>query len=240
MTCEDVRERLPDHLLGTLVSADADAVAAHLRGCSACRAEAASLADGLAAFASAAHDREPPEDLAVRVRRVLQAEWSSASSAPSPRRGRAAPWMAAAAAAIIALAASVGWGLSERHAAISASAEGASYTNLLQTLGGKEFRAGRLTPAGGVTLDGSVVVYDSHEDQSWAAVFVRAPGSTGQVTATLDALDGRTIRITPIKLQPDGDGSSWIVTSADLTSFNHLTLRDAGGAVLATAQIQAS
>ena len=240
MTCEEVRERLPDHLLGTLMSADAEATAAHLRGCSACRAEAGSLADGLAAFARAAHDREPPDGLAVRVRRVLQAEWSAAPSARTRRRGRAAaPWMAAA-AAIITLAASVGWGLSERRAAISATAEGASYTNLLQTLGGKEFRAGRLTPAVGLTLDGSVVVYDSHEDQSWAAVFVRAPGSTGQVTATLGAPDGRTIRITPIKLQPDGDGSSWIVTSADLTSFDHLTIRDAGGAVLATAEIQAA
>ena len=239
MTCEEVRERLPDRLLGTLTDADTDAVATHLRGCAACRAEAVSLADGLAAFASAAHDREPPDDLAVRVRRVLRAEWSSASAAPTRRRALHAPWMAAA-AAVIVLAASVGWGFAERRAAISATAEGASYTNLLQTLGGKEFRAGRLTPAAGLTLDGSVVVYDSHEDQSWAAVFVRAPGSTGQVIATLEAQDGRTIRITPIELQPDGDGSSWIVTSADLTAFDHLTIRGAGGAVLATAQIQAA
>ena len=236
MTCEEVRERLPDHLLGTLTDTDTDAVGAHLRGCAACRAEAASLADGLAAFASAAHDREPPEDLAVRVRRVLRAEWSSASSAPSPRRGRVAPWMAAA-AALIVLAASVGWGLAERRAAISASAEGTSYANLLHILGGKEFRAGRLAPTAGLTLDGSVVVYDSHEGQSWAAVFVRAPGSTGRVIATLDAPDGRTIRITPIELQPDGAGSSWIVTSADLTAFDHLTIRNAGGVVLATAPI---
>lgn len=237
MTCEGTRERLSDHLLGTLSEEDADAVAAHLRGCAACRAEVAALADGLAAFASAAHDREPPEVLAARVQEVLSAEWSSVHPTQGPRRGWITVPRMAAAAAIVALVVSVGWGLSQRHAAISASAQGSSYTNLLHVLGGKEFRAGQLTPATGLTLDGSVVVYDSHEDQSWAAVFVRAPGSRGQATATLEAPDGRTIRIYPIRFQAGGDGSSWIVTSADLTAFDHLTIRDAGGVVIATATI---
>jgi len=234
MTCDQVRERLSDHLLGTLAHADSEAVASHLRGCAACRAEIIALGDGLAAFASAAHDRQPPEELVLRVSEVLDAEWRSA---PTARRRRlSAPWVATA-AAVIALIASASWGLSERHQALTASVQGASYSRLLQTLGGKEFRAGTLTPAAGLTLDGSVVVYDSNEDQSWAAVFVRAPGSAGHATATLDALDGRTIKISPIRIQPDGDGSSWLATSADLTAFVHLTVRDASGAVIATAQI---
>lgn len=239
MTCDEVRERLSDHLLGTLADADSEAVASHLRGCAACRAEVAALGDGLAAFASAAHDRPPPDELAQRVSEVLDAEWRSAPKARQQVRRPSAPWVAAA-AAVIALVASMAWGLSERHHAITATTEGASYANLLQILGGKEFRAGTLTPAAGLTLEGSVVVYDSHQDQSWAAVFVRAPGWSGRATATLEAPDGRTIRIWPIRIQPDGDGSSWIVTSADLTAFDHLSIRDAGGAVIATAQIQAA
>jgi hypothetical protein len=143
----------------------------------------------------------------------------------------------AAAAAVIVLLVAMGWGLSERQSAISASADAASYTKVLQTLGGKEFRAGTLAPAHGVTLEGSVLVYDSHQDQSWAAVFVRAPGWAGPATAVLEAPDGRTIKIPPMKIQPDGDGSCWIVTSADLTVFDHLTVQDASGAVIATAQI---
>lgn len=239
MTCDQVRERLSDHLLGTLAGEESAAVASHLRGCAACRAEVTALGDGLAAFASAAHDRQPPDELAVRVGEVLDAEWRSVPPAQARRRRPSVSWMAAA-AAVIALVASVGWGLSERHHALTASAQGASYSRLLQTLGGKEFRAGTLTPAAGLTLDGSVVVYDSNEDQSWAAVFVRAPGSTGHATATLDAPDGRTIEIWPIRIQPDGNGSSWIVTSADLTTFDHLTIRDADGTVMATAQIHAA
>lgn len=235
MTCEDIRERLSDHLLGTLASDESAVVASHLRGCGACRAEVRALGDGLATFASAAHDRQPPDELAARVGDVLLAEWKAIPPARARRRP-GAPWMAAA-AALIALSVSVSWGLSERHQAVSASAQGASYTNLLQILGGKEFRAGTLTPASGLTLDGSVVVYDSHQDQSWAAVFIRAPGSAGRATATLDAPDGRTIDILPIRIQPDGNGSAWIVTSIDLTAFDHLTVRDAGGTVIATAQI---
>ncbi|MEA2580326.1 MAG: putative zinc-finger [Actinomycetota bacterium] len=236
MTCEDVRERLSDHLLGTLAEHDADEVAAHLRGCAACRAEVTALGDGLAAFASAAHDREPPDELKMRVTDVLQAEWASVPAVVGgPRRPRAS-WLAAA-AAVLAILVSTVWGLSERHNAISASADAASYTKVLQTLGGKEFRAGTLTPSDGVTLEGSVLVYDSHQDQSWAAVFVRAPGRVGRLTAILDAPDGRTITISPMKIRSDGDGSCWIVTSADLTVFDHLTVRDASGTVIATAEI---
>lgn len=239
MVCEEVRERLSDHLLGSIADDESAAVASHLRGCAACRVEAAALGDGLAAFASAAHDRQPPEELASRVGEVLDAEWRSAPAAGSRHRRPSASWMAAA-ATVIALVASLTWGLSQRHSALTASAQGASYTNLLQILGGKEFRAGTLTPAAGVTLDGSVVVYDSHQDQSWAAVFVRAPGSSGRATATLEAPDGRTIEIRAIRIQPDGNGSSWIVTSIDLTAFDHLTIRGANGTVIATAQIHAA
>lgn len=238
MRCEEARERLSDHLLGTLAGEESAAVASHLRGCAACRSEVAALGEGLATFASAAHDRQPPAELAVRVGQVLDAEWRAAPPAKVRRRPRGS-WLAAA-AAIVALIASVSWGLSERHHAITASAQGSSYTNLLQILGGKEFRAGTLVPVQGLTLDGSVVVYDSHQDQSWAAVFIRAPGSAGRASATLDAPDGRTIPIWSIRIQPDGNGSSWIVTSADLTSFDHLTLRGADGAVIATAQIRAA
>ena len=91
MTCDQVRERLSDHLLATLSEEDSDAVAAHLRGCASCRAESAALADGLAAFASASHDREPPEELAERVREVLHAEWAAAPPSRQTTAARDAP-----------------------------------------------------------------------------------------------------------------------------------------------------
>jgi hypothetical protein len=43
MTCHDIRPLLPSHAYGDLPDADAAAVAAHLRTCSACRAEIAAI-----------------------------------------------------------------------------------------------------------------------------------------------------------------------------------------------------
>src|SRR5947207_1804402 len=55
MSCDEVRELLPEHLLGVLEPDPERAVSRHLRGCGACRAELASLGQGLATFARAAH-----------------------------------------------------------------------------------------------------------------------------------------------------------------------------------------
>ena len=54
MKCEEVRELLPEHLLGVLDPDAEQAMKRHLRGCAACRAELASLGEGLATFARAA------------------------------------------------------------------------------------------------------------------------------------------------------------------------------------------
>ena len=74
-TCDEVRERAAEHVLGTLSDDDDRIVRRHLRGCAACRSEVHDLSDGLGLFARAAHDREPPPELQDRVRAVLQEEW---------------------------------------------------------------------------------------------------------------------------------------------------------------------
>jgi anti-sigma factor RsiW len=240
-TCERVRERLPEHVLGTLEEADDLAVRRHLRGCAGCRAEMDALDDGLASFARAAHDAEPPAELQERVRSTLAAEWRDAppadvASGADARRSRT-PWVAAA-AAVLALVLALGWGLAQVHRADELAASGDSYTRLLQILGGKEFRAGPLTPAPGRAVQGSVVVYESHRDQSWVAVFVEGAGMSGPATATLHAPDGRTVELWDLEFQKDGSGAAWLVTASDLSTFDHLTITDENGEPLATAQIE--
>ena len=58
-TCEEVRERLPEHVLGTLDEPHDLSVRRHLRGCAGCRREMAALGDGVAMFARAVHDSHP-------------------------------------------------------------------------------------------------------------------------------------------------------------------------------------
>ena len=128
------------------------------------------------------------------------------------------------------------WGIGQRHQVDSIVAAD-RYTQLLHILGGKEFRAGTLIAAPGLSVQGSAVVYDSHEGQSWAAVFVRGPDLHGPATATLHSGDGRAVDLY-VHFQRDGSGSAWLVTAMDLQDFDQMTITGADGHVIATAPLR--
>ena len=237
MTCEQVRERLPEHLLGTLNGADDVNVRAHLRACAACRAEMRSLGDGLTTFARASHDRRPPADLRDRVLTVLEEEWRDAPVVlPEAGARRGGTWLAAA-AALVVLVASLGWGVSQSRRADEAAAGYESYRHILDVLGGKDFRIGTLQASGPQQVSGSVVLYDAHTDQSWGLVLVHAPGLTGTAHAVLSSASGRTIKLLDLKFGAEGDASSWLVSTSSITSFGRLTITAPDGTTLATADI---
>ncbi len=236
MTCDEVRDLLPEHVLGTLdPDADRD-VRTHLRGCAACRAEAIGLGEGLASFARAAHDREPPGELRDRVLTVLDEEWRGAA----PARRERPRWAAAAgiAAAVAIVAASLGLAASADRRADLAQAGASSYQRLLEALGGKEFRVGEIASDVRPEVEGSVVLYDSHQGQSWGVVLVRAPGWSGTATATLEASDGRTIEVGELRFADDGDAATWIVTGSSLEPYDHLTIVGPDGSEVAGATIE--
>lgn len=239
MTCDEVRELLPEHLLGTLEGPEDLEVRRHLRGCGGCRTEMTALSEGVDWFALAAHDRPPPPELHDRVLTTLEEEWRDTGEArPDGRRMRWLGW----AAAVVAIALTLTWGLSQTHRANIASADAESYRTVLSTLGGKEFRVGTLESQIAHPLEGSVVLYDSHQGQSWGIVLVRAPGVSGKAAVTLSTTDGSgeggtTIDAGTLEFQPDGDAATWLVTSSDLTSFDHVTVTADDGTVLATAEI---
>src|SRR5690349_23896783 len=110
MTCDEVRELLPDHSLGTLSEVQDAAVRRHLRGCASCREEGRTLDEGIAMFASAAHAQQPPRELRDRVMKVLEDEWSEAPVHRRPRFRFAASWQAMA-AAVVVIAGLLAWGL---------------------------------------------------------------------------------------------------------------------------------
>src|SRR5262245_63520737 len=126
MTCDEVRELLPEHLLGTLEGPEDLEVRRHLRGCAACREERMKLEEGVSALSRAVHDQEPPAELRGRVLRTLDEEWHEVGRVPatpaSSRRGRErSPWRAlAAAAAVIVLVGSLAFGFAQAHRASGA------------------------------------------------------------------------------------------------------------------------
>ena len=46
-----------------------------------------------------------------------------------------------------------------------------------------------------------------------------------------------SIDVGSLEFQPDGDAATWLVTSSDLTPYDHLTVTADDGTVLATADI---
>jgi hypothetical protein len=204
------------------------------------------LEEGVSALSRAVHDQEPPPELRDRVLGTLGEEWEESgrvTATPVLSRGAGrerSPWRVfAVAAALIFVVGSIAFGFAEGHRASLATTDAQSYRNLLTALGGKEFRIGELRPAEGSAIRGQVLIYDgdpSGDWSSWAIVFAKVPGYTGSATATLLSADGESLALPPIEFR-DGDGTTLLVTYADLTRFDRLTVTSPTGQVLATAAI---
>lgn len=240
MGCELVLEVLPDYALGTLDEEAAAAVRRHLRGCAACRADAAALDRGVAAFTGAAHAAVPPSDLKDRVLAVLDREWAEAPPARGPRR-RPFAWIAAGAAAAM-LTGALSWGAIAQHRASSAEAslrvlarDAAGYRTLLATLGGRDVRVARLEPQGAGTVWGTAVLYDSTQGRSWVLVMCRGwEGSLHRATVSVSSADGRTITFpSPMTFDASGNGTALLVTGATLRDFTRVVVAAPDGSIVA-------
>jgi anti-sigma factor RsiW len=237
MKCEAIREQLPDYTLGTLAEGDELAVRGHLRGCSSCRGEAASLDQGVAILASAVHEVEPPAELKARERSVLTEEWSESSSPMTVARRIALPRLLVAAAVVMVLG-TLTWAITAQVIALSTSEEAAQYEAVLEALGGRDMRASKLRAAR-PGVEGSMIVYDSHVGQSWAGVFVRAPRyANAALDVSLGEPGGRSIDFPfPIETDEHGLGVAWLDTSEDLASFTTVRVMDENGAMVASGTV---
>ena len=235
MTCDEVRDRLSEHALGTLDETEDLRIRRHLRGCAQCRREFGVIGEGLTMFAAAAHDREPPPELHDRVLGVLADEWRQDRVEVPDRTGRRGAWIVAA-AACLALIVVAAWGVGARGDSRAAIGDATSYHRLLDILGGEEFRVAALEKSGLARIEGSVVLYDSSVEQSWGVVLIRAPDLTGALDVTLHAADGRSIELHEAQLEA-GHASTWLVTTQDLHAFDHLTITAPDGTAVATATV---
>ncbi len=236
MSAEHVGEQLAEHLLGTLEGPEDLEVQRHLRGCASCRREMAALGDGVSTFARAAHEVDPPVELKELVLSVVDREWAEVPAA-QPTRARAAAWLVWA-AAIVAIAGSVAFGVHEHNRASRYELAAGKYSAFLDALGGENVRVGSLAPNGTQAIQGSAVVYDSKVEQSWVLVLLRAPGMRGKANVVLSSPDGSRIPLHAVTFGPGGEGSTWLVTYASLKAFNRVTVTGASGAALASGTVE--
>jgi hypothetical protein len=164
---------------------------------------------------------------------ALDEEWTETPRPRTsvPRRLVRRPVLLAA--AVVLLAGAVAWGAVAQGNAVHWREDAQSYQHLLHALGGHDVRVGVLAPRSTVAVDGSAVLYDSDRGQSWALILVRAPGYTGALDVTLVGDGGRRIDMRPIQIDSDGEGSTWLVTSVDISSFRTVDVRSATGRLLA-------
>jgi hypothetical protein len=97
MNCLAVRERLPEHALGSLSEGESTRLDEHLAWCAACRKEASELQRAAATLAYSVAPVEPPADLEDRVVQTMRtAAARRRRTSPRRRRGVAAGLLAAA------------------------------------------------------------------------------------------------------------------------------------------------
>ena len=95
-----------------------------------------------------------------------------------------------------------------------------------------------MTTASDSPVEGSVVAYESSNDQSFVDVFVRTPKLTGEGSLLVSRSDGTTWDPGSIEFDGDGDAAVWWVTDRSIASMTGLTVRAPDGSVLATAGLR--
>jgi hypothetical protein len=192
------------------------------------------------------HDIDPPPELRSRVLGTLVQEWNEpvvsvddAEHTSTKRRVRF-QWLAVAAAVFILVGALAFWGGAQTRRANDARLDAASYNNLLHTLGGKDFRVGKLVPSNASEVYGRVMLYDGDPTSawsSWGVVLLNTTASTNGMTAALTTPDGQEIDLLPPHATSEKSAVTWLSTDQDLTPYDQLTIKGSDGQVLATAEI---
>ena len=91
-----------------------------------------------------------------------------------------------------------------------------------------------LSPRAWSAVTGTAVLYDSDVGQSWVLVLARRPVGSGKAFVTIGSPDGgKPLKLFAIQFDERGDGSTWLVTSADISRFDHVELRGPDGTLLA-------
>lgn len=236
-TCEEVRSLLPDFALSSQEGKDDPEVRRHLRGCGPCRRELEALREGLGVFASTLERPAPPE-LRDRVMHVLSEEWTERIEPSRTRASAPRGWRIAVAASIALTIVAGAFGVIQLGRAREAAKDATSYDTVLATLGGTGFKVGTLEAASDKPVEGSVVAYESSNDQSFVVVFVRTPELAGEGSLLVSRSDGTTWDPGPIEFDGDGDAAVWWVTDRSIASMTGLTVGAPDGSVLATAGLR--
>jgi hypothetical protein len=232
LDCAQFRELAPELALGIADGEQRAMALEHLADCAECRAHLESLAAVADELLLLAPPEEPPLGFEDRV-----AERLAPKPAP-PRRRRRFALAFAAATVVAAIAAGAVW------TATSSDRElASSYQAALGRVDGNYFATGELQAPGGLEA-GDVYAYDG--EHSWVYVIASPPETYPDGGVKLDAGrywirllgdSGRTVRMGPMEIGPDGQGTSGGELPAGLGDLDELQLVDMQGHEVAAATL---
>jgi hypothetical protein len=232
MDCAEVRELLPEHVLGTLDPAERATVDRHLAWCAGCRKESEALAEGAAGVALGLPAPDPPPDLEDRVVASIRSQRAA--------RGRRRVGPIAAVIAAVVASVSIGWGLGlagrdrpvgPRHSARDATQALENFQDLLVSVGGGgTVETASLGAVGGGPAGGRAALYDSPEQEGDFLVVVVGglPAAKGPYTVTLRSGGATLVAGTLEQLEPGQMGVGRLFPSA-VAGFGSLVVEDAVG-----------
>jgi hypothetical protein len=243
VTCTAVRDRLAEHALGVLATADLTQVDRHLAWCAACRKEADGLNRAAGSLTFALAPVEPAPELEERIVEAI-AGTVGGRRTDVPRRGRLA--VAAVVAAMLALS-GLGWGavMAGRADRLQKRIEQAeqrqseSIVRIRTIFRGLEFGDGKASLALLATVDGGAgggaaltVTSDSIRDIAIVQVLGLRVGQ-GPFMVELAGHDGDVIQVGRIThLDVDGGGTLIDRFDEDLEAFQRIIVRGATGGII--------
>jgi hypothetical protein len=231
--CARIRELAPELALGIADGEQRAEALEHLASCPDCRAHLESLVTVADELMLLAPPIEPPVGFEDRV----AARISPAPPSPAKRRRRFALAFVGV-GCVAAIAAGAVW------TATSSDRElASSYRDALARVDGNYFATGALEAPGGREA-GDVYAYDG--EHSWVYVIASPPESypnggvklaPGRYSIQLVGDSGRKVKLTPMEIGANGDGTGGGELPAGLGDLNELRLLDSRGHEVAAATL---
>jgi hypothetical protein len=232
--CARIRDLAPELALGIADGAQRADALEHIAACADCRAHLESLVAVADELLLLAPPLEPPVGFEDRV----AARISPAAPSPARRRRRFALAFAGV-ACVAAIAAGAVWVVTSSDRELASS-----YRAALARVDGNYFATGALEAPGGREA-GDVYAYDG--EHSWVYVIASPPETypeggvklaPGRYPIELVGDSGRHVKMRPMEIGADGEGTGGGELPAGLGDLNELRLLDSRGHEVAAATLE--
>jgi hypothetical protein len=239
MSCAEIRDLLPDHVVGSLSAMDARRVDRHVSRCVGCRDERTALEEAMTVVALSLPPVDPPPNLGERI--VARVATASGGRPGSSRGVRALA--AATMAAVLVAVGALGWAVAERGQNDLVRREQVQnvrkLTKALEAVGARPYRADLLPARQERKGFGSVAIYSATRVNDFILVGVVLPDDNAP-PYTVKAMDpkGKALSRGTLSKTNNGDWVFYESTQANLSRAISVSVMDRSGRAVMVGSIR--